>query len=131
MKILLDTNALIWFANGDKKLSQNAIDSIENPENEKFVSVASIWEIAIKKSIGKLDFPFDLNNLVDILENNGFFILDILSKHATAIEILPLVHRDPFDRIIFAQALTEEMQLISVDKIFDDYLVGTMVSRIW
>ena len=131
MKILLDTNALIWFANGDKKLSQNAIDSIENPENEQFVSVASIWEIAIKKSIGKLDFPFDLNNLVDILENNGFFILDILSKHATAIEILPLVHRDPFDRIIFAQALTEEMQLISVDKIFDDYLVGTMVSRIW
>ena len=131
MKILLDTNALIWFANGDEKLSRNAIDSIENPENEKFVSVASIWEIAIKKSIGKLDFPFDLNNLVDILENNGFFMLDILSKHAIAIEILPLIHRDPFDRIIFAQALTEEMQLISVDKIFDDYLVGTMVSRIW
>ena len=77
MKILLDTNALIWFANGDEKLSQKAIESIENPENEKFVSVASIWEIAIKKSIGKLQFQFDLKDLVDIIERNGFILLNI------------------------------------------------------
>ena len=131
MKILLDTNALIWFANGDEKLSPKAIESIENPENEKFVSVASIWEIAIKKSIGKLQFQFDLKDLVDIIEKNGFILLNIVSTHAITVEVLPFIHRDPFDRIIFAQALIEDMKLISVDKIFDGYLSGTSVIRIW
>lgn len=131
MKILLDTNALIWFANGDEKLSPKAIESIENPENEKFVSVASIWEIAIKKSIGKLQFQFDLKDLVDIIERNGFILLNIVSAHAIAVEVLPFIHRDPFDRIIFAQSLIEDMKLISIDKIFDNYANGTSVIRIW
>jgi PIN domain nuclease of toxin-antitoxin system len=131
MRILIDTNALIWFANGESKLSKKAIEAIENPQNVKIVSVASIWEMAIKKNLGKLDLSFDLKDLPKILINNGIELLNIEIHHALFVEELELHHRDPFDRIIIAQALTETMEVVSVDEIFDQYFEDTTLKRIW
>ena len=131
MKLLLDTNALIWFANGDEKLSKKAIIAIENPQNETFVSVANIWEIAIKKSLGKLEIDFELKDIEIIILSNGFKLLNILAKHAISIEDLPPIHKDLFDRILFSQALIENMDIISVDEIFDRYTLDTPINRVW
>ena len=131
MRFLLDTNALIWFANGDEKLSKVAIEAIENPENEKIVSVACIWEMTIKKNLGKLELKFDLQDIQNILIANRFELFDIKIHHALFVENLPLFHRDPFDRIIIAQALTEKIDVIGIDEIFDQYFENTGIKRIW
>ncbi len=131
MRLLLDTNALIWFANGDDKLSKVAIEAIENPQNEKIVSVACIWEMAIKKNLGKLELKFDLKDLQNILLANRFELLDINIHHALFVKNLTLFHRDPFDRIIIAQALTEKIDVVGIDEIFDQYFENTVINRIW
>jgi len=122
MKLLLDTHTLLWFIAGNSNLSPASRKLIEGTENEKFVSAASIWETAIKVSIGKMSLmaPFD-----DIfprqLEINGFDLLPVKIEHSSIVATLPFHHRDPFDRIIAAQAIAESMFIVSLDEIFDHY----------
>ena len=120
---LLDTHTLIWFISGNQELSQTALKSIENDNVANFVSIASLWEIAIKISLGKLELkrPFDQIRL-QILQN-GFQILPLMFEDTLTVSTLPLHHRDPFDRIIIAQAMTNGLSIISKDPHFLSYNV--------
>jgi PIN domain nuclease of toxin-antitoxin system len=128
MKLLLDTHALLWFIAGSASLSRSARILIEDASNEKFVSVASIWETAIKVSIGKMSLsaPFDVL-FPHQLNINGFELLPVKVEHASVITTLPFHHRDPFDRLLIAQAIEEKMSLVSADSVFDDY----GITRLW
>jgi PIN domain nuclease of toxin-antitoxin system len=128
LKLLLDTHALLWFLTDDGSLSASAKASIETLGNSVFVSPASYWEIAIKISLGKYRLPEPLSVFMRReLANNEFSILPIAIDHAARVAELPFHHRDPFDRLIVAQALVEEMPIISVDLALDAY----GVTRIW
>ena len=124
MRVLLDTHAFLWFVLGDVKLSSNARGHIEDPGNEKLVSPASYWEIAIKISLNKytLSQPYETFMQKGIAEN-GFTILPIELQHTVALTTLPFHHRDPFDRLIIAQALVEQIPVISGDAAFAEYPV--------
>jgi len=123
--IIVDTHAFIWFISGDKKLSKTARKAIEKA-NTIYLSVASIWEMAIKISLGKLELgqPFDKIN--EEIVNNGFELLDINFQHALALSELPFHHKDPFDRMILAQAMTEKIPIISIDQHFPNYDVNVI-----
>jgi len=122
MKLLLDTHALIWFIAGDARLSSLARRLIEPVANEVWASVASLGEIAIKVSIGKLSLTQPFEVLVPAqLEANTIGILPIQSSHLVALSKLPLHHRDSFDRLIVAQAITEKFDLVSADLLLDAY----------
>ena len=123
MDLLLDTHALIWFLNGDKKLSQKAKNLIEDPNNSKVVSIASIWEIAIKLSLGKFKFKKGFKYFLELVEENGFEILPISFDHTMIVSTLEFLHRDPFDRIIIAQCKIENMILITKDENIKQYKV--------
>lgn len=127
MKLLLDTHALIWFSEDDPQLSQPARQAIENETNEVFLSIASFWEMAIKVSIGKLDLKKPLPNLMQSFLEYDFHIQTIHFEHTLLISTMPLHHRDPFDRMLIAQALAEDMILLSNEVIFDNY----GVNRLW
>ena len=118
MKLLLDTHTLLWFIAGSPSLSADARTSIEDRANEKLVSIASIWETAIKVSIGKmtLSAPFD-DLFPHQLQINGFDLLPIRIEHAAAVSALPFHHRDPFDRLLAAQAIKDNLALASADNI--------------
>lgn len=124
MRMLLDTHAFLWFVLGDLQLSSNARHHIEDPDNEKLVSPASYWEIAIKISLKKytLSQPYEAFMQRGI-RDNGFIILAIEPKHMAAVTSLPFHHRDPFDRLIIAQAMVEQMPVISGDAAFAAYPV--------
>jgi PIN domain nuclease of toxin-antitoxin system len=128
MKLLLDTHTLLWFHLADPQLSAPALAAILDPANEKWVSPASYWEIAIKISIGKyiLARPYEdfCRNAIDA---NGFQILHILPRHTALLTTLPFHHRDPFDRLMIAQATAEGMSVVCDDAIFDAY----GVRRVW
>ena len=128
MKLLLDTHTLLWFIAGSASLSAYARRLIEDVSNEKFVSIASIWETAIKVSIGKmtLSAPFDVL-FPHQLQINGFDLLPVKVEHTSVITTLPFHHQDPFDRLLIAQAIEEKLTLVSVDNVFDDY----GVTRLW
>jgi PIN domain nuclease of toxin-antitoxin system len=128
MKLLLDTHTFLWFIMGNSSLSAKARALIEDVANEKFLSVASLWELAIKLSIGKLTLaaPFDVL-IPQQLSLNGFELLNIEIAHAAAVATLPLHHRDPFDRLLIAQAQVENMSIVSIDAAFDAY----SVARLW
>ena len=113
MNILVDTHVVLWWLDDPKKLSDKARQLIESIENNIFVSSAVVWEIIIKKSIGKLKAP---DNLLEMLKGEGFISLSITDQHAIRLEQLPPIHQDPFDRIQIAQALTEGLTLITIDK---------------
>jgi len=127
VNILLDTNAFIWFSEDDKKLSDKGRVMIEEENNIIFVSVATFWEIAIKKSIGKLEMTLPINELYRKAIDNGFEILSILFEHIQQIETLPYYHKDPFDRIIISQSIVEDMTVVTSDDIFRKY----NVKRVW
>ncbi|MGI8544149.1 MAG: type II toxin-antitoxin system VapC family toxin [Aridibacter sp.] len=128
MKLLLDTHTLLWFIAGDSNLSAAARSLIEDAGNEKFVSAASLWEIAIKISIGKMSLTTTFDALFPHqFDINGFEILPIEIKHISQVISLPFHHRDPFDRIIIAQAIEENMTLVSIDAVFDNY----PITRLW
>ncbi len=128
MKFLLDTHALLWFLDGDARLSSSARALIENPHHELFVSVASLWEIAIKVSLGKLTLIAPFETLFpEQLNHNRIEVLGISLEHLHQVTRLPFHHRDPFDRLLLAQAQVEDWPLISVDAVFDLYAV----SRQW
>lgn len=128
MKLLLDTHALIWFVSGDDQFSEKARGALAGQAEGVFVSVASIWEIAIKLSLGKLRVRLRLEGeLQAFLEQNGFGLLPIDYAHAARVASLPFKHRDPFDRLLAAQAQVENMAIVTHDAIFDDY----GIQRIW
>jgi PIN domain nuclease of toxin-antitoxin system len=128
MNLLLDTHALLWFLNNDPALSATAKALIEDPANHKFVSVATCWEIAIKVGLKKLDLGEPATTFLPReLATNHFDLLGIELRHATFVETLPPHHRDPFDRLLIAQALIEAMPIVSADAAFDAY----GVTRLW
>jgi PIN domain nuclease of toxin-antitoxin system len=125
---LLDTHTLLWFLNGDSHLSTKAQALIEDSTNERLISIASLWEMAIKVSIGKLEQDISFTNLVSgPLKNNAINILPITPAHLDALASLPHHHRDPFDRLIIAQSIVEQIPIISRDITFNTY----PVERIW
>jgi PIN domain nuclease of toxin-antitoxin system len=124
MDLLVDTQAFLWFENGDARLSQVAKDAISNPSNRKFLSIASFWEIAIKDSLGKLQLKMHFDELLLL---NGYEHLQISTNHLSYLRTLPNYHRDPFDRILIAQTLHEQISIISSDNQFDVY----GVKRVW
>jgi PIN domain nuclease of toxin-antitoxin system len=128
MRLLLDTHTFLWFINGDENLSQRSKILIQESDNEVFISIATLWEITIKTSLGKLELsqPFDLL-IPRELTNNEFTQLPITIEHLIKLGSLPFHHRDPFDRLLIAQSLYEQMPLISKDGEFDDY----ELERIW
>jgi PIN domain nuclease of toxin-antitoxin system len=128
MKLLLDTHAFLWFIMGSPNLSANARSLIEDVANEKFLSVASLWETAIKLSIGRLALsaPFDVL-IPQQLSLNGIELLNIKIDHTAIVALLPLHHRDPFDRLLIAQAIVEKMAVVSIDAAFNAY----PITRLW
>lgn len=128
MRVLLDTHAFLWFIMGDTRLSATARGLIEDADNERLVSAGSLWEIAVKVSIGKLTLtePFEVI-IPRELTQNGFQILPITVAHLTVLCGLPFHHRDPFDRLLVAQAMAEITPLVSADAILDAY----SVTRLW
>ena len=128
MKILLDTQSFLWFVNGDNKLSKVAIRSIENPANEKLLSLASIWELAIKIGLDKIKITGNLRDFIlDETNKNGISIQHIKEDHIFKLVSLPYIHKDPFDRLLVCQCLIENISIISSDKVFEEY----DVNRIW
>ncbi len=120
MNVLLDTHILIWALENNPRLSENARDAITAGSNMVFVSTASAWEISIKQSIGKLKVP---DNLLEELLAHRFSLLDINAEHAQLAGELPLIHKDPFDRMLVAQAKIEKLTLISTDPHIAQYEV--------
>ncbi|MCL2763466.1 MAG: type II toxin-antitoxin system VapC family toxin, partial [Treponema sp.] len=126
-RYLLDTHTAMWFLNGDVKLSKNAKETILNLSNTKYLSIASAWEIAIKLSIGKLDIVKSTADFLHDAKENGFILIPISPASLTVLETLPMIHRDPFDRLLIATAITEQMTLITDDENIAKY----EVSQIW
>ncbi len=116
MKLLLDTHLLLWAAGEPQRLSAEAVALLDAPEHELFFSAASLWEIAIKRGLGRADFQVDPRLLRRGLFDNGYGELPIVSDHAVAIDALPPLHRDPFDRILVAQATVEGITLLTMDR---------------
>jgi PIN domain nuclease of toxin-antitoxin system len=112
-KYLLDTHVFLWWISDADQLSQEVFDIIADTSNQIYISSATIWEIAIKESLGKLKVDGDLNNAI---ETNGFMELKISAACANATKKLEPIHRDPFDRMLIAQAITGNMTLITVDR---------------
>jgi PIN domain nuclease of toxin-antitoxin system len=121
MKLLLDTHLLLWAAGEPRRLSKAARALIDNPDNELLFSAASLWEVAIKRGLGRKDFKVDTRLLRRGLLDNGYRELPILSDHVVATESLPLIHRDPFDRILVAQATVEGITLLTIDSLLSQY----------
>jgi len=122
MKLLLDTHALLWFISNDSQLSVPARQNIENPEHDKFVSAASLWEIAVKLSLGKVKLPRPFHEVFPRqLEINGFELLPISCAQLNQVVALPFHHRDPFDRLLIAQALADDLTLVTRDPDFSKY----------
>jgi PIN domain nuclease of toxin-antitoxin system len=129
LKLLLDTHTFLWFINGDTKLSVPAREAIEDLNNERFISIASIWEMSIKNGLGKLPFAQPIEIFIpDQLKANRIDILPITQEHAFLAGRLPLHHRDPFDRMLIAQSLSEKIPLVSSDSTFDAY---ADLTRLW
>jgi PIN domain nuclease of toxin-antitoxin system len=128
MNILLDTHAFLWFVWDDAHLSQTAKDTITDPNNRKLVSVASVWEIAIKVSLQKLDLGMPYQQFMQSqLAINLFEILSLTLEHGAEVSRLPFHHRDPFDRLMIAQSMCEQLPIVSADPAFDAY----SIKRIW
>ena len=121
MRILLDTHILLWYLEGNEQLSRSHRDRILNPGNEVFVSVASLWEIAIKTSIGKLKLTTSMTDIFSQLRMQSVDILQMEPGHILQVASLPLHHRDPFDRMLIAQAKVEFLSIITSDSEFGAY----------
>lgn len=128
MNLLLDSNISIWFTLTPDHLSAKVTELIADINNNLLIGIASIWEIQIKLQPQKLTLDLPLSTLIkDLHQNSGIHILDITLAHIYALENLPNEHRDPFDRIMIAQAMVEEMPFLSADKVFDLY----PIERVW
>ncbi|MGP0059667.1 MAG: type II toxin-antitoxin system VapC family toxin [Beijerinckiaceae bacterium] len=121
MKLLLDTHLLLWAAGQPEHLSAAARAMIDDPQNELLFSAASLWEISIKRGLGRKDFQADPRLLRRGLLENDYLELPITSEHAVAIDVLPPIHKDPFDRILIAQSMVEGITLLTVDSLVAQY----------
>lgn len=128
MRYLLDTHTFIWFINDSPMLSKTAKEYLEFPQNTLFLSIATIWEMAIKISLGKLIIPEPFTDFINQqLEENAISLLEIKTDHLGILTSLPFHHRDPFDRLLISQSKHENLPVIGKDLIFDEY----QINRIW
>jgi PIN domain nuclease of toxin-antitoxin system len=128
LQLLLDTHAFLWWLAGDKRLSRLGRDAIADDDNGILVSAASAWEIATKHRLGKLPgVDAIVKNIGGAIADQGFVALPISLRHGQAAGALPGLHRDPFDRMLIAQALLENLVLVSNERLFDGY----RVARLW
>lgn len=128
MKILLDTQAFLWIISDAPELSKKAKKIFLDQENDLFLSLASIWEMAIKSSIGKLKLKQPIEKFFPTqLQENSILQLDISFRHVVGVTSLPFHHRDPFDRLIISQAIQENLPILSSDEAFDAY----NIQRLW
>lgn len=128
MLFLLDTHAFLWLASDHPRLSRRAREVFLSDENDFLLSIASIWEVAIKSSLGRLELALPLPQLIERqIEHMGLQVLPITAQHAVAVEKLPFHHRDPFDRMLIAQSMLEGAPVLGTDAIFDAY----GIDRIW
>jgi PIN domain nuclease of toxin-antitoxin system len=128
MRLLIDAHTFLWFVWDDLQLGANARALIVNPTNQKLISTVTFWEIAIKVSIGKLELGEPYRAFVHReINRNNFDILSVSVDHAAAVSILPFHHRDPFDRMLVAQAIVEQIPVVSGDPAFDAYAI----TRLW
>ena len=124
MKLLLDAHTLLWWLAGNPKLSAQAAQTIADPDNQAFVSVASLWEMSIKHAAGKLPEYIVLGKDAELtLQQQGFILIPVFYAHAYAAANLPMHHRDPFDRLLLGTSQVEGMTLVSKDEIFKSYPV--------
>ncbi len=125
MRLLLDTHTFIWWDSDPDRLSAQVLSICENPENELLLSVASVWEMQIKRQLGKLELRLPLAELIHQQQmQNSIQLLSITLDHALALDELPVHHKDPFDRLLIAQAHAEDLTLISGDPVFSQYAVN-------
>jgi PIN domain nuclease of toxin-antitoxin system len=127
MNLLLDSHAFVWWRDEPSKLSPSAFIGISNPNNNVFLSVATVWELQIKIALNKFTIRGTLENAVkDEQQNNGFQILPVNLSHALYLKNLPLYHKDPFDRLLISQAIVENMILVGADANFAKYQVNLL-----
>jgi PIN domain nuclease of toxin-antitoxin system len=128
MRVLIDTHVFLWWVEGNRALPAKARQAIADQENECLISLASVWELAIKANLGKLKLAMPVQRyVVEHLAANAFSLCDIRITHIGLVESLPRHHGDPFDRLLIAQALVEELPIITADSVFRKY----GVKRIW
>jgi PIN domain nuclease of toxin-antitoxin system len=127
VRLLLDTHLLLWATASSARLPQEARELLQDERNEVYYSAASIWEIAIKSSLRRKDFRVDLSQLLNALPEMGLIELPITAAHAATVADLPLIHRDPFDRLLIAQSILEPLTLLTNDLLLDRYRVGARV----
>jgi len=121
LRLLLDTHVALWALTDDPRLSQRARALIEDPANDVLVSAASVWEIAIKHALGRGDMPISGDQALDWFRRAGYQLLPIAPEHVAAVEHLPDHHRDPFDRLLVSQAITEPLRLLTHDPLVIRY----------
>lgn len=121
MVLLLDTHILLWALDSPRRLPQDIVAQIASPENTVYFSAANIWEIAIKTALGKIDFPYSPEDIAQAAIDTGFIELPVSAAHAAKVAHLPLHHRDPFDRLLIAQALLMPAQLLTADSALTPY----------
>jgi PIN domain nuclease of toxin-antitoxin system len=127
LKVLVDTHAILWWLAGDDRLSPAARRILADPANRRWVSIASLWEIAIKMSAGKLPAgELTLRRIAETLAAQEFVVLPIRLDDLLRVELLPWIHRDPFDRVLIAQALEEGVPLLTLDGAMSGYPVETI-----
>ncbi len=127
MRGLIDTNTFLWFISGDSRLSHTAKTLISEIDNEILLSIASLWEIAIKMSIGKLELSMSYEDLLSAqIEDNEIKLLPIEKNHLKELVRLPFYHRDPFDRLIISQGIAENLPILTCDRLFNDYPIDKL-----
>lgn len=127
MKLLLDTHTFLWFIEGSLNLSDTARSLIEDQENQRLLSIASLWEMSIKVSIGKLTLGMSISELIEReVYGNAIELLEIQPEHLNELVALPFHHKDPFDRLMIAQSLAENIPLVTKDSAFERYSVDLL-----
>jgi PIN domain nuclease of toxin-antitoxin system len=131
MRILIDTHTFIWYTGKGNNLSLMAKELIASDDTDVILSIASLWEISIKVALDRLEIEVGFDNLPEILIKYNIEILPVVFAHTLMQSRMPFHHKDPFDRMIAAQAIVEDIPLVSVDDAFDPYFADTGVKRIW
>ena len=126
MKYLLDTHVLLWFLSQQNKISSQVLEQCSDPANQPYFSLTSIWEIQIKHQLGKLTLDIPIKEIMSTAKDKNILALDVKEQHILMLDNLPYYHKDPFDRLLIAQAKAEQMTLISADKIINQYDVDLL-----
>lgn len=121
MRFLVDTHIFLFLINADEKLDKKIINILENPTNSINLSIASLWEIVVKINIGKLPITRSINELYDIISSKNISVLNIQKQHLDTYLNLPIIHRDPFDRLIISQAIADDLTLVTDDQYIKNY----------